>query len=66
MSHSVLAQRYNCASLSPHLTTMSYNSDGESELSEQEKQEVFRDLLSGAEYVLQLIFYSNISMLLFA
>jgi len=45
---------------------MSYNSDGESELSEQEKQEVFRDLLSGAEYVLQLIFYSNISMLLFA
>ena len=54
------------ASLSPHLTTMSYNSDGESELSEQEKQEVFQDLLSGAEYILQLIFYSNISMYLFA
>ena len=45
---------------------MLYNSDGESELSEQEKQEVFRDLLSGAEYVLQLIFYSNIYMHLFA
>ena len=30
---------------------MSYNSDGEGELSEQEKQEVFQDLLSGAEYV---------------
>jgi hypothetical protein len=40
--------------------------DGESELSEQEKQEVFQDLLSGAEYFPQLIFYSNISMCLFA
>ena len=43
---------------------MNHNSDGEGELSEQEKQGVFQDLLSGTEYVVIRVISSVLQQIL--